>query len=295
MAVPESATEVFAPNFYGTSGYEAYLGAPADMTMLSYLNGGSQNAVIRTRMLPNNKGLVTSSNAAAITVNSTWDNMFGVTPVGTTYSHLLSFTWKRAPGFFDVVAYTGNSTAGRTVSHNLGVAPEMMWVKSRTDSTFWAVYHKDVGYSSVLRLDSSSTPITVGMVTNTSDTDFTLSTSAAVNSSGHNFIAYLFATLPGISKVGSYTGNGSSQTIDCGFSSGARFVLVKRADATGNWMVMDTARGIVTGDEGVLFLDLTIAESTGDWIDPASSGFIINDVGTGFNENGSTYIFYAIA
>ena len=39
--------------------------------------------------------------------------------------------WRRAPGFFDVVAYTGNGTAGRTVAHGLGVAPEMIWIKSQ--------------------------------------------------------------------------------------------------------------------------------------------------------------------
>ena len=296
--VPESATEVFDIS-YGTA-TEPWFDTDFPVDMALWGAPGSTTSSSKNRAMTRLQGgnyLLTHSTEveSALTSSNSWDYMDGFYQNSGTNTSWLAWMWKRAPGFFDVVAYSGNSTAGRTVSHNLGVAPEMMWLKSRTNTTFWPVYHKDVGYSSVLRLDSSTSPITIGMVTNTSDTDFTLSTSSAVNSSGHNFIAYLFASLDGISKVGSYTGNGSSQTIDCGFSSGARFVLVKRADATGNWMVMDTARGIVTGDEGVLFLDLTIAESTGDWIDPASSGFIINDVGTGFNENGSTYIFYAIA
>jgi hypothetical protein len=62
------------------------------------------------------------------------------------------------------------------------------------------------------------------------------------------YIAYLFATVAGVSKVGSYTGNGSTQNMDCGFSSGARFVLIKRSRR--HQMIgssFDTVRGYVSG------------------------------------------------
>ena len=98
--------------------------------------------------------------------------------------------------------------------------------------------------------------------------------------------------------MGSYTGNGSSQTIDCGFSSGARFVLIKSSTQATEWNVFDTARGIVSGNDPALFLDNTSAEVTnGDFIDPHSSGFTINYVTTlqGCNTSGQSYIFYAIA
>jgi hypothetical protein len=117
------------------------------------------------------------------------------------------------------------------------------------------------------------------------------------NSGGTTNIAYLFASLPGISKVGSYTGNGSSQTINCGFTSGARFILIKRTDSTGDWYVWDTARGIVTGNDPHLSLNTTAAEVTSnDTIDPDSTGFIVNQVAaTNVNVNTATYIFFAIA
>ena len=45
----------------------------------------------------------------------------------------------------------------------------------------------------------------------------------------------------GISKVGGYTGNGAdNRTIDCGFTSGARFVIIKRTDASAGWFVFDS-------------------------------------------------------
>jgi hypothetical protein len=91
MIAPTSATEVFAPNFYGTNGYVGYLGAPADMHMLGYRSGNSQNSMVSSRMIQGNKALVTSSTAAEITSSSSWDNMSGVTPVGSTLTTTRSY------------------------------------------------------------------------------------------------------------------------------------------------------------------------------------------------------------
>ncbi len=304
LAVPEDATKVFAPNYYGTSGYVGYLGAPADMSMLGYLSGNSQNAVVYSRLTPNNKALVTSSTGAEITTNSSWDNMLGVTPVGSTLNTLISWTWKRAPGYFDVVCYTGNYTDGRTVTHNLGVAPEMIWVKLRdTYSAEWMVFHKDLATNHNLILNSTGGSSDYsGRVRTPTATTFTVSNDTSVNrQSPLTYIAYLFATVAGVSKVGSYTGSGATKTIDCGFSSGARFVLIKRADASNEWYIFDTVRGITTtSNDGVLRLNSNQAQYTEagwvgyDMIQPDNSGFKLTS-DSQLNANTGTYIFYAIA
>jgi hypothetical protein len=124
---------------------------------------------------------------------------------------------------------------------------------------------------------------------------FTVGTHGRVNTNTETYIAYLFASLDGVSKVGSYTGNGSTQNIDCGFSSGARFVLIKGSTVAINWYVFDTERGIVAGNDAELYLDITNAEATfRDTIDPYSSGFSLTGNGV-INVSGETYIFYAIA
>ena len=94
-----------------------------------------------------------------------------------------------------------------------------------------------------------------------------------------------------------YTGNGSTQTIDCGFSTGARFVLIKRTDSIGDWYVWDSARGIAPANDPHLSLNTAAAEvTTDDSIDPASVGFSVNQVAaTNINVTGGSYIFLAIA
>jgi hypothetical protein len=118
-----------------------------------------------------------------------------------------------------------------------------------------------------------------------------------MNQSGDTYVSYLFATCAGVSKVGNYTGTGTTKQIDCGFAAGARFVLIKRTDSTGDWYVWDTARGIVSGNDPYLLLNSTAAEVTStDYIDAYSAGFELSSTApAALNASGGTYIFLAIA
>ena len=107
-------------------------------------------------------------------------------------------------------------------------------MKRRSGGTGWAVYHKGTDASSpedyYLELDQATARTDeVNRWNDTAPTSsvFSVGTGTATNGSGETYIAYLFATVAGVSKVGSYTGNDTGQNIDCGFSSGARFVLIK--------------------------------------------------------------------
>ena len=219
-------------------------------------------------------------------------------------SHV-NWMWKRAPSYFDVVAYTGDGGASTLQKHNLGVVPEMIWIKRRDSTGNWGAYHKalpSLGTQLYLDLDGSYTTSYGSHIAPTA-TQFCVGGNAvmggtnATNTSGGKFIAYLFATVSGVSKVGSYNGTGSSIDIDCGFSNGAKFVLIKRANvSSGGWIVFDTERGIVAGNDPYLFLNDTNAEGTTlDVIDPLSSGFTMVSTNAVLNASGSTYIFYAIA
>jgi hypothetical protein len=179
-----------------------------------------------------------------------------------------------------------------------------MIVKNRTNNNGnqnWQVYVSALGNTSRLQLNTTDSVFTGTSIWNsTSPTAsvFSLGTSALVNGSGDTYVAYLFATCAGVSKVGSYTGNGTTQTIDCGFGAGgARFVLIKRTDSTGDWYVYDTARGMTVLTDPYLLMNSTAAESaTLGSVTTVSTGFAVNStILAAINVSAGSYIFLAIA
>lgn len=223
--------------------------------------------------------------------------------------------FKRAAGFFDIVCYSGNGGT-QTIFHNLGAIPELLIMKCRTNGVgYYVSYPNDA--TSFKRFQGIATGGSLSITYNSTDgylTDaptslsFTIKVVAgdpnAHNASGQTYVAYLFASIPGVSKIGFYTGdggavntNGGSKTINAGFATGARFVLIKPISITGSWYVFDTARGIVSLPDPYLTLNTAAAEvGNVDNIDPDASGFVVNQlIGTNLNVTGATYIYLAIA
>ena len=307
MKVPTSGTSVFAvQNGRGATNGTATSNAwtsnfPIDWFNMGYKPGGNDTPGV-TRLTQ--EYLYTmNTNAASAQSFYKFDDMNGVYGSSTIASNSDYVGWMfgRAPSFFDVVCYTGTGSA-RTVAHNLGVVPELMIVKSRTATWNWAVYHSALGNTQFTLLDSTGGPVTQSTVwNNTSPTSsvFTVGSAGYTNASGGNYVAYLFATCAGVSKVGSYTGTGTTKQIDCGFTGGARFVLIKRSEDgfSGDWYVWDSARGIVSGNDSYLLLNSTAAEVTNtDYIDTYSAGFEISSTApAAINASGGSFIFFAVA
>ena len=292
---PDDATKVFNVNANTVSGVEPVSGFVTDFAIANYASQASPWYL--TTRLQGNQFLSSNVTDAEATINHTaWDRMDGAYNANMTNYQI--WHWKRAPSYFDVVAYTGTGSA-RDLSHNLGVVPEMYWIKARDESRNWIVYVNIGGTYKELLLNTSSAASTASSIGGDPTASvIKLGTTYNENRSGYDYIAYLFAS-SNVSKVGSYTGNGSSSgpTVDCGFSGSPRFVLIKKATGgTGSWYVFDSVRGIVAGAESQLYLNSTAAEQTAtDQIDPTSSGFQIVINSGGLNTNGETYIFYAIA
>lgn len=294
-----AATDLFAVDNRTTTTSPAFIsGFPVDMAIHRTVDEtGSRQIASR---LTGSKVLFTNSTSAESTISSvTFDYMNGHREGASANADEYAWMWRRAKGYFDVVAYTGDGTNGRTVTHNLGVAPEMIWVKARSAAENWFVYHSATGATKATYLNTTSaTATSVGFWNDTAPTSSVFSAySAFTNTNSETFIAYLFATVDGISKVGSYTGTGSDLNVDCGFSAGARFVLIRRTDSTGDWYVYDSVRGIVAGNDPYLLLNTTDTQVTNtDYIDPLSSGFTVtSSAPAGLNASSGTYIFLAIA
>ena len=297
MKTPTSGTSVFNPN---TATGVQTSGFPIDLALgFKRDTGGPSFPYSYDRLRGGTQYLITSSTAAeAASTTLGFDSNTGL-----TYSfpaNYISWFFRRAPGYFDEVCYTGTGSQ-RTVTHNLGVAPELVIYKARDFSASWNVYAQPITASNRLVLNSTDAQTAEGGsfwngVAPTA-TNLTVVSNNGINGSGLKYVAYLFATVAGVSKVGSYTGTGTTQTIDCGFTAGSRFVMIKRTDSTGDWYVWDSARGIVAGNDPYLLLNSTAAEVTNtDYVDTANSGFEISSTApAAINANGGSFIFFAVA
>jgi hypothetical protein len=296
---PEAGTDVFDIRSHTSdvSGVLTSTTITADMAIGLAPDSTTYSNTLTTRLLE--KYMRTESDSTANTgTHWAYDEQTGIRHTDWFGAqNILDYTFKRAPGFFDVVAYAGNSTSGATVPHNLGAVPELMIIKAVDGLRSWRVYDANTGASGSLRLNSSAAKDSNSGYWSTPTADnIVLGTDADTNSSSYDYIAYLFASLAGISKVGSYSGTGSTQNIDCGFTNGARFVLIKRTDSADSWHLFDTTQGISSGNDPFYRLDLLAAQSTGnDFIDPLSAGFTLATNDGAVNASGGTYIFLAIA
>lgn len=107
--------------------------------------------------------IISSNNTDAESVNANWitdynSNGFSIGSLNALNSNskdFASWTFREAPGFFDIVTYTG--TGGpQNIPHSLGVKPGMMIVKSTSHSslwTHWAVYHQSLTANWSLKLN----------------------------------------------------------------------------------------------------------------------------------------------
>lgn len=312
----EAGTDVFqALTFTGTSATEEKKDTnfPVDLMHTHRTNGGTPYFI--SRLQGTQRYMSTSS-------TSDEGSTAGVTEFGPDYLKLdssgpgadngsayINLYFRRAPGFLDVVAYDGSSSA-QTVPHNLEAVPEMMIVKKRSASDFWAVYHKEPGPTKYLRLNTASeagqTNPTSNVWNDTAPTSSVFSVGSgegATNESGATYIAYLFASLDGISKVGHYTGTGNDVDVDCGFDAGARFVMIHSLDYIFNptpgtdWFFWDSTRGIVSGNDPYMAFNTTTAQTTStDYIDPLNAGFrVTSSAPDALNKSGTDYLFLAIA
>jgi hypothetical protein len=221
------------------------------------------------------------------------------TLVNTSGTQYVAWGWDESvQAGLDIVNYTGNG-ANRTISHNLGVAPKMIIVKARTTAGAdqgWPVWHTSIANTTYLTLSTTSATATGADYWNsTSPTSsvFSVGTNAAVNANNDTYISYLFAEIEGYSKFGSYTGNGSSDGpfVWCGFRP--KYLILKRADSTSNWNILDSTRDDYNILSKILVSNTSAAEGSLSVLDFVSNGFKLRSAS--LNELNSTYIFAAFA
>jgi len=249
----------------------------------------SARLIQKTYLKPNSDEAGATGNSYVFDSNVGWD---AETNRDSDYQ---GWMFKRHAGF-DVVTYDGNGST-KTVNHSLGRVPEMIWIKDRSTSQNWLAYHKGLNGGTTpwnyhILLNTTGAEGAYSFINQPTTIDFAVTSGWQGN--GGKYIAMLFASVDGISKVGSYVGQGSDLTVEFGFSP--RFLMVKRIDSTGDWNVFDTTRGLVSGADKELRLNNTSAQSDHEVGDITSTGFTFACGGSHDTcSAGGTWIYYAHA
>jgi hypothetical protein len=224
----------------------------------------------------------------------------GAGGVSNTNGSITSTVSANTTAGFSVVTYTGVG-ANVNVGHGLGVAPNMIIIKSRSNTQDWVTYHSSIGTGKYILLNSTAATTTdANYFTATSSTTFSSTgSSPSMNTNGATYVAYCWAAVAGYSAFGSYTGNNSTDGpfVYCGFRP--RWVMIKLTSGTGNWVVMDTSRNTYNVSNSSLYPNLSNAEETNTnrLIDVLSNGFKIKSDSSSNNDINAPapYIYAAFA
>jgi hypothetical protein len=247
-------------------------------------------------------GITLSSNGAVNANTETyvaWAWLGANSTASNTAGSITSTVSANTTSGFSIVSYTGNATAGATIGHSLGTTPSMIIAKRRSGIEDWAVYHKSMGASKYINLNTTTAEqSSTSRWNGTEPTPFVFSvnTHESVNASGDTYIAYCFAEKQGYSKFGSYTGNGSSDGpfIYTGFKPA--FVMAKASSTTSNWTIYDNMRPAYNQSRNPLYANTSDAEQvSGLAFDILSNGFKWREGGGQGNDSGVTFIYMAIA
>ena len=281
-----------------------------DTCIMKQPTGGS-NWLIGTRQ--NGRSILECNTTTTLSDNQywEWDYPRGWQSYTADNSSWQTWGWKRGLSH-DVVCYEGNDTAGHQITHNMNSVPEMIWVKNRTNTYNWGVYHVGLNGGTtpenyrIFLNEPNQESADSGYWNNTAPTKttVTLGNGAVVNQNNYAFVMYLFASIDGVSKCGYYTGTGATgNVITTGFRP--RFIIIKRTDGenglNSSWYQLDTARGInaATGMGVGQDLWLRMNNNASNQADPLlslqSTGFTITDTGDFVNGSSMKYIYYAHA
>ncbi len=244
-------------------------------------------------------GYLSSFDSLGFTVTKGSDATSYTNGSGQNY---IAWNWKEsATSGFDIVTYTGDGNSSKTVGHSLGSAPDFVIQKSRNATGGWPVYHRSLGATGAVQLESTGAFNVSSTYWNDTAPDATnITIGSGLNTNGTTYILYAFDEKEGFSKFGSYTGNGSADGpfVYTGFKP--RFIMFKRTDtasANADWFILDTSRLSYNPNNLFLFPDLTNAENAAGLhsADFLSNGFKVRNTGDGMNASGGTYVYAAFA
>ena len=214
----------------------------------------------------------------------------------------VAWNWRAAPGFFDIIEYTGTgSDDGQVVAHDLQSEPAFVIGKRYDGSGFWYCYHKDVGFNNSLKLNTNDPKTGDVTVTAVSDTDITMM--GSLENGSDKYMAYLFADTPGLIQCGTYTGTGRAEGIEVATSFAPGWLMIKNISEASDWYIWDTTRqptnansktlspNVADAQKAVLYRGINFYEDRFQIVAADSQGGDAENI----NHAGNEYVYVCIA
>ena len=319
--IPTYGTDVFAMEDPGSplnpDGLAYTAGFTVDMVFFKE-RSNTDSFINASRVLGNQNWLKTQDSMAENNTISygTWDHSTGWF---STANANMSWMFKRAPGFFEISSYTGSggnhATAPKTVNHQLGVVPELIIIKNRSSVKNWKVWSSAIGAQKLGTLNTDANWGSDSQIKNVTSTTFDVGLDGAfthTNASGDIHIAYLFASIPGVSKIGTYTGTSTNGAFSVATGFVPRFVMIKSINVAGEWIIYDSVRDLKVGGTNAKALSLSEGtsnnanETTIGSVDgirakfssvTANCGFVVNGAAASSDVNvyNEEFFYFAIA
>jgi hypothetical protein len=285
---------------------KAYDGASSNLIGDRVRGGGivSYSASNAAETAANGGGDISSYDAAGITVDAggSGDNAVN----DALFNYVTYLFNESAIAGIDIVTWTGNGAA-QTLSHSLTNAPEWMMAKRRDAAGSWFDYFEEIlnagtGVSTVpenLRMFGEQTA-TVATALNAWDatkpnaSQFTVGTDLSVNTG--TYVGYLFESIEGFSFIGAYSGNGNAAGPFVWTGFRPKFVMIKRTEASANWILFDSSRSVINPRNKTLNRNLDSAQGTGNAIDFLANGFRLRSTDAESNQStAGRYLVMAFA
>lgn len=226
--------------------------------------------------------------------------VIGTTQVSSYYS---SYQFRPTEGFYSNVEYNGTG-ATQTISHPLGAVPAFMFTTRINGALdpYW--YHKDLGATYGPKWsEGGNKELSNNYWNNTAPTDTNFYVGGNNSINGNEYLAHLIAEVPGLVKIDTWTGNGSStQDIACGFTGDLQFIMwcpVEDPNTLYNKYWICTDKTQISGSNFVdsMFMGYSSSGSVlrnTNLISRISGGFRIANNTTYTNESGTKYLYVAI-
>ena len=204
---------------------------------------------------------------------------------------------------FSIMSYTGNGTDGATVGHGLGATPQWVMIKNKsTSSRDWIIHHPNLDSGKTIFLNSNGTQLVNGGGTATNFNNSTIRLDSGsggllgINHNGDDYAAYCWVEIPGYSKFGGYTGNGSTDGTFVHLGFKPAWLMIRVLSNGFDWVLQDNKRSPTNLCDNKLNPNQNAVEQTDyDKLDMLSNGFKPRVSDAGVNANGSSYIYFAFA